>query len=212
VAYFHGSANLAAHADLWADRYEIRGFTLAASTLDYAVRLGAAYLPPALIVPDALPLAPYRKDGARLVVAHTPTNWAVCSTEVLLAHAKDLGIDVHLVTCAHPHTALVVKTQSHATFDHLRGSFSVNSLEGAIFGSIPLFGTSQAVRERMAAEGLTAPPALLHPSDHDLRRVLTLLRDDAGLTRDLQCESRRWSKQFTPARTAQRLVAFFGSL
>lgn len=212
VAYFHGSTSLAANASAYAARYRGAGYVLAASTLDYAWALGAAYLPPAITIPSGVPSATHRGDDEPLVVAHTPTNWAVCSTEALLSHAKSLGIDVRLATCTHPRTALVVKGLSHATFDHLRGSFSVNSLEAAALGSIPLFGTSLPVRARMVGECIDPAPVHLTTCPAGLHEVLLRLRNDPALTRHLQGEARRWSQQFTPAATAKRLVALYESL
>lgn len=214
VAYFHGSANLAAHAELYAERYREMGYRLAASTLDYAVRMGAGYLPP--VIPFETPEVPpnLRGEGEPFRVAHTPTNWAVCSTEILLSIAKRIGIDVRLVSGVPYMTALAVKSQSHATFDHLRGSFSVNSLEAAMLGSVPLFGTTRAVRERMQREGLEPPPVRIDVGGQEsaeaaLTRVLTILRDDVGMTRTLQQQSREWAEQFLGPPVAARLVRFF---
>lgn len=210
VAYFHGSVNAWANREAYARRYRERGFTLAASTLDYCTAMDATYLPPAITVEG--PLAPLRDDlRLPLHVAHTPTNPHLCATKEFIALAIDLGVPVRYVTAVTPGEALNVKRACYATFDHLRGSFSVNSLEATTLGSIPLFGLSRPVRARMVDEGVAPPPVLIETLD-DLRDVLLRLRGDVTLTAALQHEAREWAQQFTPAATAKRLVAFYESL
>ena len=209
VAYFHGSVNTWALRDSYAIQYRARGFALAASTLDYAVAMDAAYLPPAL--PVVGPRADLRPAWRPLHVAHTPTNPRICHSREFLDLAIDLGVPVRFVTAVSQAEALNVKRVSHAVFDHLRGAFSVNSLEAAALGTIPLFGLTSVARARLTDEGFTSPPGALNGVE-DLRRILGSLRDDVPRTVALQQESFMWAQQFNPAATAQRLVAFYESL
>jgi hypothetical protein len=207
VAYFHGSVQTQANREGYRRWYGERDFRIAASTLDYAVHMGAAYLPPMIAIPTME--ARRRIRGEPLVVAHTPTNPDLCSTDLFLAIAKDLGITVKYATGVPHAEALATKHLAHATYDHLRGSFSMNSLEGAAEGTIPLFGLGQREEDRLRAEGFFMPPTYVIRNGDGLLAVLTMLRDSVGLTRTLQAAARPWASQFGIDAIGLRLKRFY---
>ena len=218
VAFFHGSVHARANIEGYRQRYA--GLHFAASTLDYAVDLDAAYLPPALPLPAVA--APLRADDDPLIVAHTPTNPSIASTEIFLAAARAAGVVVNYASRRSHEEALAAKQRSHMTFDHLRGTFSVNSLEAASLGSIPLVALAESGRVRGHVEGLwgNAPPwPQLQPGlegERALPKLLRTLADDYGFpgaTRTGQELVRAWfTEHFTPAPIAARLERFYRGL
>lgn len=209
VALFHGSINTAANRARYRDRYLERGFVLAATTLDYCVAMGAAYLPPSVDVGDRR--APLRSREP-LLVAHTPTNPDICSTREFLIAASTCLCGV-VYRSGFPHRdALDAKSICHVGFDHLRGSFSVNTLENAALGLVPLVGIHPRVAARMEEEGISPLPLALR-GEEDLAPTLRLLASSPEITCQLQREARDWFEvNFSQAPVTARLVRFFESV
>lgn len=211
VAYFHGSLSAWANRRRYREWYTSRGYTLATSTLDYACDLPAAYLPP--VAPKVAQTAVPRVGS--LVVIHCPTNPAINHTADIKDACAKLGISLR-VHRGMPHEVVMkAKAGAHAGFDHLRGSFSVNTLENAATGLVPLVGLSPACAERFAQEGFKPLPSPLPEpmvDSDDLIVALFKLKDDASLTRQLQAEAIEWAKQFDQARIGARLDAFYSHL
>lgn len=185
VAYFHGSVSAWTNRARYAKWYQNHGYALAASTVDYAAELPAACLPPILKIPG--PVASLRQDDEPLVVAHCPTNPRIASTKEFLEMARELGIVVRYAHSAPYEESLAAKRGSHLTFDHLRGCYSVNSLEAAALRSAPLFALRYENTD--AAENFPGP--YLDDLD-DLRQVLAALRDEPQTTRRCQLLARAW--------------------
>lgn len=212
VAYFHGSVYTRQHVAQYAEHYRSRGYDLACSTLDYAALLPATYLPPEITVPESYGRAPLRGDDDPLIVAHCPTNPAIASTAEFLHIARKLGIVVRYVH-QRPHAeSLAAKAGSHATFDHLRGTFSVNSIEAAALGSVPLFAWHPEFHDAPAPREMWINAGFVHPIDTgDLRAILGALADAPDLTRGCQLAARAWyERHFTRAPVLARLRAFYG--
>lgn len=216
VAFFHGSKNAWANRVAYADYYREKGYALAASTLDYAVAMDAAWLPPCVGALDAGASAPLRGDDDPLIVAHTPTDPSNCHTEEFMQIARSLGVIVRYVTptaaCSSPSEALRAKSSAHAVFDHLRGSFSSNTVEGMARGCVPLVGVSTPCAERLRREGVSAFAPYVRDAG-TLRSALITLRDDPSLTRVLQVQARQWVQTYlgTEAISA-RLTRFYEGL
>ncbi len=211
VAYFHGSVNTWAHRVQYREHYQKLGWALASSTVDYAVELGTAYLPPALEVPGEPSLL--RTEDDPLIVAHTPTNPAIASTEDFLRAARGAGVVVRM---AHrrPHAEVMgLKKTCNAGFDHLRGSFSVNTLENCAMGLVPLVGLRPEYAERLRHERIPRPPGPAVETLEDLQRALQTLSEDVAVTREYQEAARAWFlRHFTPMMAAPRLRAFYEGL
>lgn len=215
VAFFHGSVHTRANASAYMRDTVERGFVRATSTIDYATDLCAAYLPPTLA--DRPERAPHRGEHDPLVVAHTPTNPGIASTLDFRAAARKLGLPVHYVYRREHAASLDAKARAHATFDHLRGCFSVNALEAARVGSIPIFFLPDALAEALDARGFDAPPARVFESTAtSLERTLRTLRDDRLLCGDLQAWARLWwlrnFSQRPDSRAVAALVDFYRSI
>lgn len=212
VAYFHGSVATWTHREKYAAFYGGRGWRLATSTLDYASELPATYLPPYLA---GLPIAALREDGAPLVVAHTPTNPPNCHTPEFFGIMQRLrwankAPPVVAFASGVPHRDVIsLKVKAHACFDHLRGSFSVNTLEAAAMGLVPLVG----VREEYLQGNFALAPKPRVTDVESLRTALVQLAGDAAYTREMQQAARAWfEKHFSAATTTRRLLAFYEAL
>lgn len=212
VALFHGSVNTAAHVDEYARHFRERGFVPAATTLDYCTWMDAAYLPP--FVNDGGLRAPLRENrqGAPFYLAHAPTNPDVCHTAEFFHFAVEVGAFTRFIH-GHPHElCMKAKARCHAGFDHLRGAFSVNTLENAALGLVPLFGLTTANEERLRMECVDLPPIMLRSAE-DLRHVMLLLAESPELTRQLQEEARAWyERNFNRQRIVDRLEQFYGAI
>lgn len=215
VAFFHGSRCCWANRPSYANHYRQLGCTLATSTLDYAVELDATWLPPTVPgrwqrgTSSPEDRAPLRGDDDPLVVAHTPTDPSNCGTAEFMRLAASLGIVVQFVTNAPPEDAIAAKTASHAVYDHMRGSFSMNTLEGMALGCVPLVGVTERCWTRMGECGFDP----LEPRIADFNGLaawLRQLRDSPALTRSLQESTWQYAReQFGAKHIAEHLTRFY---
>lgn len=214
VALFHGSAitrgNLAAYRELY------RGYALAATTVDYSCDLRpCGYLPPLVEPPIDVQLAPLRREGEPLTVAHCPTNPAIASTDAFMeaVAVRVRGIRVRFVHRAPWRVSLNAKATSHACFDHLRGAFSINTLEGMALGCVPLVGIRKPYLAELHEREIAGWPALPIENQEDLVEALATYSADAQLTRHDQRAARAWFEtHFNRAALTARLVAFYAGL
>jgi hypothetical protein len=210
VHFFHGSNTTQKNLDHYAQDLQDGIVVGAASTIDYAVDLDAIYLPPHIDVGDLR--APLRQDDDPLVIAHTPTDRVACSTEAFLEAARNVGAVVRLGEGISHKEALALKAECNAGFDHLRGSFSVNTLENCALGLAPIFRLDDRYRERFDREVPTST-SLLGYGNVALSDVLDLLQSEPEYTRRLQTAARKWYEtHFSVAKIADRLLKFYESL
>lgn len=210
VSLFHGSRNAAANAERYADFWRSRDHAIWATTLDYVVRMEASYAPPALFLDG--PRAPLRTDDDPLIAIQCPTDPAFCHTAEFLKVCAELGIVADVVH-GKPHTeALARKRAAHVGFDHLRGAFSVNTLENCALGLAPVVGLKRAYRERLHdLTGVTFLPILEDVGD--LRTLLRRFADDPGVTRRVQEQARGWfTRHFKPELVGYRLKKLYEGL
>lgn len=209
VALFHGSRALALHAEQYRDLYLERGWVPAATTLDYATRLGCRYFPAIVEPPEQH--ARLREDGEPLRTIHTPTDPAACSTGEFSALATKLGLakTTAIGNGGIPHEeCLRIRSGFHAGFDHLRGSFSISSLENAALGLVNLVGLKPACREYLRANGYEPPDWPRIESMGDVHDWLIRLRDSESETRRWQERGRAWFEQhWQPDQIARRVAA-----
>lgn len=217
VAFIHGSNATRKYLDTY--RGWLVPFHIATSTLDYACDLDAAYLPPLVhppIVDGAPLLARLRGDDEPLVIAHTPTDRTACSTEAFIKTAQESGVLYRLGEHLPHADVWTLKAQCNAGFDHLRGSFSTNTLENAALGLVPLFGLAAHYLRRGREEGILgwSGGAVLDLADlKDLSNVIQILNNDAALTRAAQESAQRWWREnFSAEPITKRLVRFYESL
>lgn len=213
VAYFHGSVTAWVNRALYREWYTGRGYTLAASTLDYACDLPAVYLPP--VQDPVWPVASFRDDRHDLMVVHCPTNPAVNHTAEIKDACGRTGVSLRIHHRMPHEVVMRAKALAHVGFDHLRGSFSVNTLENAAARLVTLVGMEPRYAERLAVEGFKPLPQVLsHPlvTPADLAVALAMLKDDPSLTRRLQAECWAWAEQFESGRIGARLNAFYSHL
>jgi len=210
VAYFHGSVNTWANRDHYVRKFE--DYTLATSTLDYACELPAFYLPP--VGPVCGEPAALRGDDDPLLVAHTPTHPDNCHTSPFLHACHTLGVVANYRGGWLEHDRVLdLKRGSNAGFDHLRGSFSVNSLENCTLGLANIVGLKHSYRQRLVGEGFATMPGPHIESVADMQGALRLLRDDPGFTRSLQTQCREWAtRAFEERRIATRVLEFYRGL
>lgn len=213
VALFHGSPNLWAYRVNYAKHWRERGFALAATTLDYAVEMDAHWLPPAIALEEIGDVRAFlRKDDEPLLVIQTPSVPKLCQTEEFLAATRAagavpvIGVDLPNYRCLH------LKSRFHAGFDHLRGSFSVNTLENAALGLAPIFGLKAKYAARLRSEGIRVPSTAVSSSE-ELKGLLQRLSDSPVQTREAQAEGAVWHEDnFSPEIIAQKLIDFYGGL
>jgi hypothetical protein len=210
VHFFHGSNATRAKLEYYAQDLRDGVVAGAASTIDYAEDLGAAYLPPHIDVGDLR--APLRQDDDPLVIAHTPTDRVACSTEAFLEAARNVGAVVRLGEGISHKEVLALKVECNAGFDHLRGSFSVNTLENCALGLAPIFRLDDRYRERFDRE-VPASTSLLGFGNVVLSDVLDLLQSEPEYTRRLQMAARKWYEtHFSAAKIGDRLLKFYEGL
>jgi hypothetical protein len=254
VHFIHGSRSTWVSLDAYRPAFRAwrdhpGGFAVAASTIDYATELDAAYLPPLVdvgteylygaidpsgkilgtfstrqeaekafpgkgVIEQPIPRrARLRGDDDPLLVAHTPTDRVACSTEEFLKAAQGLGIPVRLGEGIPHSDVLRLKAECNAGFDHLRGAFSVNTLENAALGLVPLFAFNLRYADRQDKEGLDRPQPYLIENARDLRSVMGMLAERPDMTRDVQRAARSWwETHFSAGPITKRLVQFYKSL
>lgn len=224
VAFFHGSVNAwynRDHYKAWSKLGKDWGHGepilagVAASTIDYAHELDAAYLPPLVDVGDLR--AKLRGDDDPLLIAHTPTDRVACSTEEFLKAAQGLGIPVRFGEGMRHDDVLRLKAECNVGFDHLRGAFSTNTLENAALGLVPLFKLSEKYRGRFNAEcrdihveGLAYNRIA---QSGGLRDAIRVLDADPYWMRGQQRNARFWWETYFSAEPiTKRLTKFYESL
>ena len=221
VAYIHGSRNAWAHRREYAAFYG-KDHRLATSTLDYTFEMSAAYLPPApgVEITNGVPAialgsqSELRSDDDPLIVAHTPTDPANCSTEFFMKACRELGINVSYMPGYGDHEeCLAVKRGAFAGFDHLRGSFSVNHLENCMLGLASLVGLKPEYALCLAVNGFGVMPSLGVVDQASLYRALKALRDSPSLTREHQNACFTWAwNNYSMARIGERMADFYTML
>jgi len=195
VYYIHGSENTSTNIEAYAERY--RGQVVWASTIDYATWLKAPLAP--AIVPEMTPVAPRGVDDP-LIIAHAPSAPRLCSTEDFFKVCRQVGVNTQYIHAIDHAEALELKRRGHAGFDHLRGCFSVNTLEYAALGMVPLVGINPDFLP--ALEDLPSPPVGIQ-NLNDLREMIKFLRDDPVMTAAVQKAAFNWSKAWREAATAR---------
>lgn len=209
ITYFHGSRNAAANAALYAKHYRSLGFDIWTSTVDYVDWMDAKYAPPVINM-EHLPPAELRGDDDPLFVVQAPTDPENCHTAEIHEVCRRLGIVLNIVH-KKPHADVIAaKQQAHAGFDHLRGCFSVNTLENMALGIVPLVGLSPA-RRRLAEQLLeTQLPFPALETVDDLADVLYKLDEDPLATRLCQTAVRNWfTWEWSEERITSRLVRLY---
>lgn len=208
LALFHGSGNLSAHAERYAEQYRDAGWYIAATTLDYAHRMSCAFMPS--IVDVGSRRAPLREDGERLRIVHCPTDTKLCSSEAFAVGANRLGIKPLIAHGQEHQLVLDGKACCHAGYDHVRGAFSINSLENAALGLANLVAVKPAYREWLAKHFDSEPlwPAI--EDMDDVMRELERMRDSESSTRKWQELGRKWFDTcWNPALTASRVASIY---
>jgi hypothetical protein len=214
VAYFHGSRDLTRQGFLYHDRYQMRGFHLAASTLDYASWMSIAWLPPVVSL-NGYETAELWNGKNGLMISHAPSDPSVCNTRELLYSAITQGVGVHYISGRPHHQALALKRMHPVGFDHLRGAFSVNTIEFAGLGMVPLVGLHSSVKARMEEERLPMLPGALSlvdgkSSELQLAERIRTLRDNVNCVQATQEAALNWyNENMRPDRVINRVTDFF---
>ncbi len=200
---FHGSLNAWANRQVYADHWRARGVPILATTIDYAWEMGAEYLPSIVDCGGGIRL---REDSERLRVMHSPTDPALCRTTDFLHLCRSLDVDVTYVTGANHENVLTHKRHHSVGYDHMRGCYSINSLENVAHGMVNLVGIDE--RYESALGDIPLPwPCIREWAD--LERWLVALRDP-GETRRWQLRARGWfSQHWTPMAVAKRLLGVY---
>lgn len=224
LALFHGSTLLSAHAERYAELYRDRGYAIGATTLDYVLRMRALYFPPAVFLPNER--ARYRANDEGLHVIHSPTAPSLCQTAEFEGIVKAGGfepcgasrpeLDSYGLYSGVAHDALIrEKARYNCGFDHVRGCFSINSVENAGMGLVNLVGIVPEAHEWLSANMRMHLPWPRIETMGDVAEWLERLREDPALTRDLQKKGNVWFEdRFCPDSigkwVAQQLAAIVG--
>lgn len=207
ISYLHGSRNLAHNAEAYADHWRAEGHTIWASTLDYVHRTGAVYAPPVVDVGE--PPAPLA-EAAGLLVVHAPTDPTMCHTEDFRKLCMRLGIPWVLLH-NRPHAeVLATKRKANAGFDHLRGSFSINTVENCFLGLVPLVGLKRQYLHLLREEIGDPGGLFMVETLGDLESYMRALDQDLEATRARQERARRWATTcFSKERITEKLIRRF---
>jgi hypothetical protein len=207
IALFHGSRNAAANAEIYSVAYRKRGMHIWATTLDYVARMAATYTPP--ILPPDFTSAKLRQDHEPLIVAHAPTDPENCQTRPFIDLCARLGTVVKLLVNQSHAEVLATKAKCNAGFDHLRGAFSINTLENARAGLVTLVGLKPEFMGGLSQIGATAPVPALSTLE-ELEQALINLESDPERTRIGQRNAALWfTNFFTPWKLGPRLVELY---
>lgn len=222
IALFHGSNLLSAHAERYGEDYRRAGWEIGATTLDYVARMGiggdALYFPPIVEAVSKGDAAPLRADRHGLRIVHSPTDQNACGTAqftrlcskltVLPAHADRPDRDSLSIYSGIPHDKMLrLKRMFHAGYDHMRGAFSINSLENTAAGLVNLVGVSPQCRGLFVSlMGHDLPWPGIATID-DLEGWLVRLIESPAETRRYQTAGRAWfDEHWTKARIASRIA------
>lgn len=199
---FHGSMNLAYNVAEYTRLYRETGVPILCTTLDYVMRMEGDYVPS---IVDVQGRAPLRDDDLRVV--HATTDERMTATQEFVSACKRLGIRADVISgVSHPE-CIATKKRYNAGFDHIRGSFSVNSLENAALGLVNLVGTTRNVRSWLKDKWDILLPWPGVETMTDVSRELVRHKDNKNLTRDMQDMAADWfSKAWNPQITAGRII------
>lgn len=197
----HGSRNAISHADYYAQIYGQRGM-VAATTLDYVARLKCEYVPS---IVDTVERAKPRGDDEPLKIVHAPSDPSLCSTSEFRHVAMGKGQLTYLNGMPHA-SAMRFKARQHVGFDHLRGSFSLNSLENATIGLVNLVGMSDAVMGEAERRGILPHWPHIRTMD-DVSSWLERFQCDAKDTAWWQERGRLWADRYWKPEDVARRIA-----
>lgn len=201
---FHGSVNAAAHMAHYAEHYGRQG-SIAATTLDYVAGMGCEYVPS---IVDLQAKAGLRGAHEPLRVVHAPSDPRVCSTAEFRGIMPGRGQIEYIHGKGHEETVRR-KAKCHAGFDHLRGAFSINSLENAAMGLVSLVGMSDAVIDAGEKLGILPDWPAVQNMD-DVKYWLERLDASPRETAQWQMRGYEWFQQnWHPASVAERIAAVY---
>lgn len=164
IVYVHGSRNCWHNRATYLAAWHEQGFSVWCSTLDYLSEFAEIrnemkghFGPPLFYMPPAVapffqdgtpwPLAKLRADSDPLTAVQAPTDAAICHTTEFQQACARAGVPFTVIQRKPHPEAIQLKAKANLGFDHLRGSFSVNSIENMALGLLPIFGlTAKAWR------------------------------------------------------------------
>lgn len=225
ISYFHGSKNAAKNAQTYAAYWRERGHAIWASTLDYVHWMEAVYAPPIVTLPQTVtpvpwedsgegrvhqitwgPTARLRQEDDPLIVAHAPTDPGNCHTRAFMAFCQRKGIVVEFMFNRKHPEVIRRKAECNAGFDHLRGAFSVNTVENCLLGLVPLVGVKREYLVTLEREIGEARSLFLVQTQQDLEQYLVALDDSPELTRRVQLEAQQWARCWDPPTLGKKLL------
>lgn len=204
VVCFHGSRNALANRKRYSEFYRGRGYSILATTIDYSCEMSGEYLPSIVDIEHDPRL---REDGEPLGVIHSPTDPDICSTDEFLRVCRELNIPVTYMTGRLHENVLTHKRHHHCGYDHLRGAFSVNSLENVAFGMVNLVGVLPCYRAWLEDRLSVRLPWPEAETMEDVAYWLERLRDDPRETRTWQTKAIDWYRtEWSPQKNARRIL------
>ncbi len=209
VACFHGSVNALPNAELYARHFRSKAMAIAATSLNYVGAMNATYLPP---IVDVAGQASRRKNEI-LKLIHSPTNRDACGTTAFLDAVKRIPVRVTVSTGKTHAETVRAKTLQHAGYDHMRGDFSINSLENAALGLANIVAvTPQNRRLLKKLHGVTLPwPEIETLSD--AAEAVNMLATNRVKTIEYQTKALSWFRdEWEPRKVAARVAAAYRKL
>jgi hypothetical protein len=201
---FHGSVNAAANMQHYAEHYGRLG-TVAATTLDYVAGMGCEFVPS---IVDVTAKAALRQPGEALRVIHAPSDPRVCRTSEF-RHVAQGRCQLQYMNDASHAEVIKRKAMAHAGYDHLRGAFSINSLENAAIGLVNLVGMSDEATAAGERLGVLPDWPKVKTMD-DVRYWLERLDKDPRETSQWQMRGYEWFQQnWHPAQVAERIAGVY---
>jgi hypothetical protein len=153
--------------------------------------MGADYWPPVIDV-GAMEPADLREDGEPLRIVHCPSDIRACATGDYVTACRSAKVKGTLVRGFDHDACLGEKRRHHAGFDHLRGAFSINSVENAALGLVNFVNVREKYRAWLDTNlGVTLPFVNVANAD-ELQTAITALSSDVGVTRAWQTSARDW--------------------
>ncbi len=200
ISYFHGSRNAAKNAALYAKHWRERGHVIWASTIDYVHWMEAVYAPPIVNLTAHHPLrAKLREDDEPLMIAHAPTDPQNCNTPEFIDICQRRGILYDFIFNVQHPEVLRRKVACNAGFDHLRGSFSVNTVENCLMGLVPLVGLKHEYLRTLNEEIGFHRGLFPVETAKELGEYIVNLDEDTQLTRDKQAIAHSWALDYWSA-------------
>lgn len=189
LALFHGSRLLSHDPAGWARIYREAGCAIAATTTDYALSMGATYLPSLVDVGSRQ--AQLLEDLPPTLCTST-TDEKLSQEQLAIQVFLSCGVRIERIRNRGHSECLDIKARCHGGYDHLRGTFSINSLENMALGLVNVVRLTGEGRRFLLDDMDVRFPVPELGSMSEAATYVRLLAGDARSWSSTQWANRKW--------------------